>query len=193
MVTGIILAAGFSKRMGTEKLLLPVGGIPMIERVIQAVVDGGLEEIIFVYRRQEIKALADQYNLKTVYNKMAEEGQSTSVRAGLEAASQKSEGYLFFVGDQVFLTASVIHQLMTAFKQNPQAIVVPVYKEKRGNPVLFPQKLRRELMRIEGDQGGRMLIEKYRKSVIWVPIEIENAEMDVDTVEGYEAVFNREE
>lgn len=191
MITGIILAAGFSKRMGTEKLLLPVNGIPMIEGVIRAVIDGGLEEIIFVYRRQELKDLAEQYHLKTVYNEIAEKGQSTSIRAGLKAASPISKGYLFFVGDQVFLVPSVIHRLRTVFKQNPQAIVVPVYQGKRGNPVLFPQKLREELMQIEGDQGGRVLIEKYKETVIRVPVEIEGAEMDVDTIESYEALLNR--
>ena len=192
MVAGIILAAGFSKRMGTEKLLLPVDGIPMIESVIRAASTGGLGEIIFVYRRQELRELAERYNLKTVYNGMAEEGQSTSVKAGLAAVSLEAEGYLFFVGDQVFLTASVIDQLISVFRQNPQAIVVPVYKGRRGNPVLFPKKLRGELMEIEGDQGGRTLLEKYREEITWVPIEIEGGEMDVDTLESYEAVLNRE-
>lgn len=192
MVTGIILAAGFSKRMGTEKLLLPVDGVPMIESVIRAASHGGLGEIIFVYRRQALKAIGEKYNLKTVYNGVAEEGQSTSVKAGVAAASTEAEGYLFFVGDQVFLTASVIDQLLAVFRQNPQTIVVPVYKGKRGNPVLFPKKLRGELMEIEGDQGGRTLLEKYKEEITWVPIEIEGGEMDVDTLESYEAVLNRE-
>ncbi|SHJ76276.1 molybdenum cofactor cytidylyltransferase [Geosporobacter subterraneus DSM 17957] len=188
MVAGIIMAAGFSKRMGSEKLLLPVEGMPMVERVIRAAIGGGLEEIIFIYRRQELKALAEKYGLKTVYNGAASEGQSASLKLGIAAASLEAEGYLFFVGDQIFLTPSVIHQLLAAFHQNPQGIIVPVYKEKRGNPVLFPKGLREELMQVEGDQGGRGLLEKYKERVVWLPIEEENADIDVDTPEQYQSI-----
>lgn len=188
MVTGIIMAAGFSKRMGSEKLLLSVEGMPMVERVIRAAIGGGLEEIVFIYRRQELKALAEKYGLKTVYNGSAREGQSASLKLGIAAASPTAQGYLFLVGDQIFLTPSVIHQLLAAFYQNSQGIIVPVYKGKRGNPVLFPKGLRAELLQVEGDQGGRGLLEKYKERVVWLPIEEENADIDVDTPEQYQSI-----
>ncbi|MBW2554165.1 MAG: NTP transferase domain-containing protein, partial [Deltaproteobacteria bacterium] len=80
MITGIILASGFSRRMEDEKLLLKVDDVPMVERVIKAAHASLIDEIILIYRRDAINALANQYGIKAVLNPHAEKGQSAVMR-----------------------------------------------------------------------------------------------------------------
>ena len=68
---------------------------------------------------------------------------------------------MFMVGDQPFLNPSTINILIDTFQQDPHSIIVPVYNGIRGNPVLFPAAMKEVLLTLEGDRGGRVLIEKY--------------------------------
>ena len=191
MITGIILASGFSRRMQAEKLLLAVDGTPMVERVIQAARASLLDEVVLVYQNADVKKAGEKYGIKTVFNERADEGQSASIKIGIEEASPETEGFMFLVGDQPFLNAATINLLIAAFKQAPHNIIIPVYNGKRGNPVIFPSTLKDELFALEGDRGGRVLIEKMPDRVSLVSIEDERLGIDVDTEEDYECARNR--
>jgi len=191
MITGIILASGFSRRMKTEKLLLAVDGTPLVERVIQAARASLLDEVVFVYQNEDIKKAGEKYPIKTVYNKRADEGQSASIKIGIEAASSGADGFMFLVGDQPFLNSATINLLIAAFKKEPLNIIVPVYNGRRGNPVIFPSTLKDDLLTLEGDRGGRALIEKMPERVKLVTIEDKRLGIDVDTEEDYECDRNR--
>ena len=191
MITGIILASGFSRRMQAEKLLLDVDGTPMVERVIQAAMSSLLDEVVLVYRNENIKKAGEKYGIKTVYNECAATGQSASIRIGIDTASSDADGFMFLVGDQPFMNAATINLLIAAFKQDPLNIIAPVYNGRRGNPAIFPSTLKDDLLTVEGDQGGRALIEKMPERVKLVTIEDERMGIDVDTEEDYECVRNR--
>ena len=191
MITGIILASGFSRRMQTEKLLLDVDGTPMVERVIQAASASQLNEVVLVYQHEDIKRAGDKYHAKTVFNERADEGQSTSIKTGIKAASLETDGFMFLVGDQPFLNAETINTLIDAFNREHHSIIVPVYNGKRGNPVIFPATLKDDLLALTGDRGGRVLIETMAERVKLVTIEDERLGTDVDTEEDYERVRNR--
>ena len=79
LITGIIIASGFSRRMDKEKLLLKVEGIPMIERVIRAAKSSQIDELIIIYQKDEIKEIAKKYGIKMIYNQHADKGQSAAV------------------------------------------------------------------------------------------------------------------
>ena len=191
MITGIILAAGFSRRMQTEKLLLVVDGTPMVERVIQAARESLLDEVVLVYQHEEVKRAGEKYHVKTVFNECADEGQSASIKIGLEAVNSGAEGFMFLVGDQPFINAVAINLLITAFKQHPQNIIIPVYNGRCGNPVLFPLTLKNDLLALEGDMGGRVLIEKMPDRIRLINIEDERVGADVDTEEDYKRISKR--
>jgi molybdenum cofactor cytidylyltransferase len=192
MITGIILASGFSRRMKTEKLLLEVDGTPMVERVIQAAKASLLDEVVLVYQNENIKKVGEKYGIKTVYNEHANAGQSASIKLGVEAASAGTDGFIFLMGDQPFLNAATINTVIDVFNRNPRCIIVPVYNGKRGNPVIFPSALKDDLLALEGDRGGRALIEKMPGRLKLVTIEDERMGIDVDTEEDYECVRNRQ-
>ncbi len=185
MISGIILASGFSKRMEQEKLLLPVGGIALVERVLRAARASRLDDIILIYQKEEIQKIGRKYGIPAVYNSRAAEGQSAAIKLGINAVSPKTDGFMFMVGDQPFLNASIINILIDTFHQDPRSIIVPVYSGTRGNPVLFPAVMKELLLTLEGDRGGRVLIDSMPERVNLVSIDEEMSGADIDTAEDY--------
>ncbi len=186
MISGIILASGFSSRMKREKLTLAVEGIPMLERVIRAAMASTLDEVLLVYQKDEIRDLGQKYRLSLVHNSHPEYGQSAAVKAGVKCACPESDGFMFLVGDQPYVSAVTIDRLITAFKKDMNRIVVPVYGSRRGNPVIFPSSAKRELLLLEGDMGGRAVIDIMKNLISVVVIQDEREAMDVDTDEAYD-------
>lgn len=185
MMTGIIMAAGFSKRMKRDKLILDFRGLPVIEWVIKAVKASQVDTIIMVYRDDGIKEIGMKYGIKTVLNEHAYLGQSQSIKLGIQFSPVETEGYMFFVGDQPFLTTDIINRLIEVFKEGKYPIVVPEYDGKRGNPVIFSAQLRDELLRIEGDEGGRSIIKKICSEVKRVHMDRNIVGKDIDTWDEY--------
>ncbi len=188
MITGIILASGLAKRMQREKLLLDVGGMLMVERVISAAAGSKLDEVILIYRRDEIREIAKHYSIRSVYNGKSQEGQSAAMKLGIAMSGPDTDAFMFLVGDQPFLNIKTINTLIECFKQGDSPIVAPLYQGRRGNPVIFSSALKQDLLGIEGDRGGRMLIERMPEKVKLVPIEESIEGLDVDTPEVYNSV-----
>ena len=188
MITGIILASGFSKRMTRDKLLLEVGSIPVIERLLKAAKSFLHDDIILVYRNTGVRAIGEKYQVRTVYNDSAHEGQSAAVKLGIRESRSDTDAFMFLVGDQPFLDSVTINTLIDQSTKNPQQIIVPVYNGKRGNPVIFPSLFRNDLLAIEGDRGGSAIIERMTDRVKTVPIMDSRAGLDIDTQEEYEKI-----
>lgn len=193
MISGIILASGFSRRMGMDKLMLPVHGVPVIERVIAAASGSVLEEVILVCSSASVASLGKKYGARIVENGAPEMGQSNSVRLGVEEASPSAEGFMFLVGDQPFIDVSIINELVTRFEQQKCSAVVPVYNGARGNPVIFASSLREKLLKLSGDSGGRVLLREMDYGIITVDFTDGKPGIDIDTPEEYEAVLNLED
>jgi molybdenum cofactor cytidylyltransferase len=188
MISGIILASGSSSRMKREKLTLAVDGIPMLERVIRAATASTLDEVLLVYQKDEIRAMGQKHGLSLVHNSHPEDGQSAAVKAGVKCACPESNGFMFLVGDQPYVSAVTIDRLITVFNKDMSRIVIPVYGSRRGNPVIFPSSLKRELLLLEGDVGGRAVINKLQNMISLIAIQDEREAMDVDTDEAYESM-----
>lgn len=185
MVTGIILASGFSNRMGRDKLLIEINGKRIIEWVIEALKASNLDDIILVYRTEEVKKIAESYCLRTVYNPKAHLGQSQSVILGLEHCKGDC-CFMFFVGDQPFISSQLINDLIDEHKRNPSKIVIPYYQDKINMPILFPPDFREDLLKVKGDKGGREIIQKNPSKIKKVEIQDQSLVIDIDTIEDYD-------
>lgn len=188
MITGIILAAGFSKRMGTNKLLIEIDGISIIQRVIEVAIQSNLDEIILVYREEQIKLIADKYKIRSIYNENAHKGQSESLKLGVSYASLDSD-YMFLMADQPFLTSDILNRLIDEYKKSDKSILVPYYNGNKGTPTIFSYKYKSEIMLIEGDKGGRDIIKSNIEEVNDFYIDDEICGYDLDSMEDIKKIY----
>jgi len=177
--------------MTRDKLLLDVGGIPVIERVIRTAKSSLLDDLILIYQNERVREIGEKYQVKAVYNDSAHEGQSAAVKLGVRESRPDTDAFMFLVGDQPFLDPATINILIDQCTKNPQQIIVPVYNGKRGNPVIFPSLFRHDLLAIEGDIGGRVVMEKMKDRLKLVVFEDGTAGIDFDTEEEYEWVKSK--
>lgn len=184
MITGIILASGFSRRMKKDKLMMEIEGIPMVERVVKACVDSKLDELILIYRTPKVKEMGIKYGIRTIYNPRAYLGQSEGVKLGARVAGN-SDGFMFFVGDQPFINSQLIDKLIEEYERGKSPIVVPFYNGRQGMPAIFSPIYREALMTIEGDKGGRDIIKKNMFNVKKIHLQDEKLGLDIDSMEEF--------
>ena len=189
MIAVIVLAAGASTRMGRQKLTLPLAdGRPLVRAAVEQVLAADLDDVVVVLGR-EAEAVASALRglpIRTVVNPRYAEGQSTSLRAGLDALAQDTEAAVVALGDQPLPDPRLLRQLVEAFRASGRPIVAPLYRDGRGNPVLFASSVFDELRRVEGDRGGRPVVARDPARVAEVPVDAPMP-ADIDTPEDYEA------
>lgn len=183
-VSAVILAAGDSRRMGKPKLELEIDGLNLVERTIKNVVSSIVDEIILVTKPGYLPVDVSKYpHIKVVENEKWETGQSSSMKAGLSEITTGSDGALFLMADQPMVFTSIINALIISFLETEKSITAPLYNKRRGAPVLFSKPMFKELLTIEGDKGGRGLLDRH--PVNYVDIDSSGASIDVDTPEDY--------
>ena len=188
MIYGIILAAGEGKRMGKLKLTLPLGDKQLIEWVLQAVKLTPLDKYFLVVRPEDkdIIKIGKAWGAEIVLNPDFRKGMSTSIKkALLKINTQEAEGFFLILGDQPLITSKIINKLIKSFSPGKEEIVVPYFKDKRGNPVLFDICWKDELMAVTGDVGGRVLIKAHPEKVKRVNVSDETILFDIDQEKDY--------
>lgn len=191
-VTGIVLAAGKSSRMGRTKQLLPFRGQTVLECVVDNALASRLQRVIVVlgYQADVVGPLLKGRDVTVVFNPLYESGQSSSLNAGLRAVTEEAEGVLFLLGDQPLVTPQTINRILNAYKASPATpIVLPVYEGKRGNPVLFSRATFPRLETLNEDHGARPLFEEYAGHIVTVPVADSSIHFDVDTEEDYQRLL----
>ena len=173
----IMLAAGNSRRFGSNKLLYEIGGEPMyrhiltqLECVCRELMRRGIRSDITVVTQYEaIAAAARTAGAGVYYNVHPDEGISSSVKIGL-LANETSDACLFTVADQPWLTADTILRLVDTFLKEKKGIACVSTKGKTGNPCIFSRKYYPELMKLTGDVGGKHVITAHRRDTAIFPV-----------------------
>ncbi|WP_028585829.1 NTP transferase domain-containing protein [Desulfogranum mediterraneum] len=184
----VILAAGASRRMGANKLLLPLGTTTVLDCFLRPFPFALFGRVMLVYGDPRVAEAASSYPLVCVANQAPALGKSHSIRLGL-ARSRSPLGLMFCVADQPLLQAATVERLVKVFIDKPEMMVVPVAPGKAGlqqNPVVFPAASRMELEALQGDSGGRRLLARFPAQVRQVPFDDEQQFMDIDTPERYQ-------
>ena len=192
MVTAIILASGYSRRMGRNKLLLQYKGKMLIEHTIEVIKQCCFLEVAIVAREEEIIKIGKRNGLKVIKNKNAVKGISESVKLGVTHTTE-TDGYMFFTADQPFLDKDTINELIYEFKEASNYIIIPRCDGRRGNPVIFPYTFKEDFLKLEGDVGGKIIINKNLDKVKFVEIHDSTKLFDIDTNENYEYILKLEE
>jgi len=189
MVSAILLAAGQSKRMGELKQLMPFGQSTIVEQAVDNLTGSAVDEVIVVvgYKAKDvIKAIAAR-PIKLVINPDYEQGMSTSVIAGLNLVQSKVQGVMLALGDQPLVDSQTINILIEEFYNHDKGIAVPIYRGRRGHPIIFAIKYKEQLLKLRGDVGGRQIIEDHPDDVLEVAVDSESVVADFDTTDDYQA------
>ena len=198
-ITAILLAAGLSKRLGRNKLLLPLGDETVLRKTAKAVLESAASEVILVTGHEEtaVKQAVEGLDVRLAHNPRYAEGQSTSMIAGIEAAREEACAYLFVLGDQPLLTPEIVNELIALYETSrPGALVAaPVFEGRRGNPTLFSATLKDELLRTSGDAGGRGIIRRLEtespEQIVFHRLPNDDIFLDIDTEEDYERMLRK--
>lgn len=174
----ILEAAGNSKRFGSNKLLhIMDDGRPMIASILDTVRPLDVYKKVLVTQYDEVAKLASGFDI--VRNDRPDLGISLSMKLGLAAAGD-ADAYMFCVCDQPGLTTGTLGKLMEAYRKRTAGIVSLAWQGKMCNPKIFSSRYREELMKLEGDMGGRQIIDAHKKDLLLVEAESEDEIKDID-------------
>ncbi len=193
MISAILLGAGESRRMGVNKLSLPWGKKTVFEHCFNTLLRSKIKEVIVVLsdRSKEIRSQFEKRSfpadkrVKVTMNPHYKRGMSTSIRKAIQVMDPRSQGILIALGDQPLLKTRTVNALIDAFCGERGGIVVPSFHGKKGHPVIFHRRYKRELLELKGDMGGRSILQKYPKSIKMVPVRSEGVIKDIDTWKAY--------
>lgn len=190
-VAAIVLAAGRSSRMGQHKLLLPLGGRPLVTYAVDAACGSSADDVVVVVGHDagEVASALGGKRCRIVVNAAFAEGMATSMRAGVGALPAHVAGALILLADQPLMTSAMVDLMLVAAAADSQAIHAAAYDGKRGNPVYFPRALFGELLAVSGDEGGRSVVAHHVDLLHLVPMPIADAAIDVDTPGEYERLM----
>lgn len=192
-VWAIVLAAGMSTRMGTQKLLLPFEGKSILEKVIENILLSGIQQLVVVLGsdRTEISELIKHQPVRLVVNENFQEGMHTSVMAGIRALPSDAEAVMIFLGDQPFIPEFVAGKVVDSWKSSAKGIVIPIFKGKRGHPPLYDLKYRSELENIDPEAGLKSVARKFHSDVFEVETFCPEIVRDIDTKSDYLHELNK--
>lgn len=153
----ILLAAGNSKRFNGNKLLAIYKNKPIYMYIVEKVVNLKINKIICVTQYEEIKEALLNTNINVVMNNNSNLGISSSIKIGINF-DKNADGYMFMVCDQPFISIQTLNSVIDNFIKGDKGIVCVGCGNNKGNPVIFSKKYINELLSLEGDNGGKVII-----------------------------------
>ena len=184
VISGVVLAAGASTRMGTQKLLLELGGEPIVRRTVRQVIGAGFDDVLVVLGLEHERTLAalDGLACRHTINAQFASGMGTSFRAAVGALGA-SDAAMFALADQPFVTSIEYQRLLDAYRDRRPGIVSVRYGDVTAPPHLFDREFFPELSVLE--HGARPVLQRHldRTIVLQLPPDLL---LDIDTPEDYE-------
>ncbi|HQX51465.1 MAG TPA: nucleotidyltransferase family protein [Planctomycetaceae bacterium] len=191
MISAIVLAAGQSVRMGSQKVLLPYGKSTVIEHIVNVLKTGGVDEVVVItgHQSENVAAALSKTAAKIVRNEQYLSGMLSSVRCGVRAASANTQAYLVALGDQPSIRASVVATLVAAFAAEPTdqgVILMPTFDRRRGHPLLFSRHFREDVLHRFDETGLRGLLDAYPERIRDIAADESGILRDMDYPADYE-------
>lgn len=185
-ICAIILAAGASTRMKTQKMLLPFKG----KTIVETVVDNALnttEKVVVVlgsHKEQVAEKLAGR-NISVAENENYLQGMLSSVICGFNALPAEAEAALLFLGDQPHIPYEAAELVVSEWRNSEKGIVIPTFNGKRGHPVLIETRFKNEIEKLDIGKGLRQLMEIRKNDILEVDCQYPGILRDIDTPEEY--------
>jgi molybdenum cofactor cytidylyltransferase len=185
-VAAVVLAAGMSRRMGTPKQLLRIGGKTILERTLKNVRAANVDELILVlgHAADEVQKTIATPGLKIVINPDYQQGMGTSLRRGLAAVSAGAA--LIVLADQPWVSSETLNRLIKCHRERKPQIIIPTYKGFRGNPVLLDRSVFAEVQALNGDVGCRAIFGDHTEGILKLPVDDPGILLDIDSRDDFE-------
>jgi xanthine dehydrogenase accessory factor len=192
-VTAIVLAAGESNRMKEPKLLLPYKEKSIIRTIVETIGQSKVHETVVVLgaNREKIQEALEDSSVTFCTNRNYKKGMLSSLQTGLKSLPDHSDACMVFLGDQPMITPGIIDAIIDAYSRTQKGIVLPVFENRRGHPVLIGKKYIPDINAIDPKVGLRDLIWKFPDDIAEVGVDEEGIIRDIDTREDYEYELNK--
>jgi molybdenum cofactor cytidylyltransferase len=183
-VTGLVLAAGGSRRLGRPKQLLPYGRATLLDHVLDTARSCSFDQLLCVIGGSagDVRSTVDLSGVEVVENPDFGEGCSSSIAAALHAVDSRSDVLVLMLGDQPGVTAATVATLLAGRGEAP--IAACAYSDGRGHPLAFSRSLFPELAGLHGDKAVWKLLDRHEAVAADVPVDGE-IPRDIDTWEDY--------
>jgi molybdenum cofactor cytidylyltransferase len=193
--SAVVLAAGMSSRMqGRNKLLMPVGDEPVIRRTVSNLLRTQPRETVVVvgFQAAAVSEALAGLPIRLQTNPRFEEGQMTSVAAGVSALCEEVDAVMVCLGDMVLLTDADYRELVDRYARlREKSILVPQYQGQRGNPVVFAYRRAPDVIAGRRNPGCRDLIADHPEDVLGYQAAHDRFVSDLDTPEDYARILSR--
>ncbi len=194
MMTGVILAAGTSSRMGQNKLLLKYRHHTVIEETLRQVVNSLVDSVVVItgHEADRIETVVKKFpydRITTIHNDQYLLGRAASIKCAIRHLDKQAEAVLFMVADKPEVSTGLIDRAIAGFDQSRPAILYVKTPAGRGHPIIFSHRLFPELLLLNGDCIGKALVAKYAAEAIEIPDR--KVQRDIDTPEDYKQLRKR--
>lgn len=187
-VTGIVLAAGSSTRMGRNKLLLDVGGETLVRRAVRLAGEADLDPVILVTGRfrEAVEREIEDLDCTPVFNPDHETGIQTSVACGVAAVPAACGAAIVMLSDMPFVTARMVRKLVERYAETDAPLVVSRYGDVNAPPILYDRSLFGEIARMRAG-CGREVVRRHHERAALVEWPADRLR-DLDRTDDYESV-----
>ena len=187
MISGILLAAGDSKRMGEPKALLPYDGITFIDSILNKFSEIGCKPIITILGSSaELICQKTQVNaFKCFNNPNPEDGQLSSLHIAIKHLPNESKGFILALVDHPLVELETYQKLYDIAKEKPDNIIIPEFHGQKGHPVYFGYPFFESILHLPLTDGARVVVHENRDNVIYLPVEDQGILKDIDTPQDY--------
>ena len=188
-VSLIYMASGFGKRYGSNKLITEFQGEPLylhgllsLQKAAKLLEEDKIQCKLFLISQYE-RVLSGSFDrvpeAERIFNEDSDQGITASLKLGTEVSRKDTDAFLYFVADQPCMRGETIAEFVRGFLKSGKGIGCVCAKGHRGSPNLFSRKYKKELLALEGDQGGRQIMQKHPED-IWM-MEVDERELrDID-------------
>jgi molybdenum cofactor cytidylyltransferase len=192
-IGAIILAAGQSKRMGRNKMLLPFGGSTVIQTIVSEVAATSARDVVVVtgYESEKIAAALQHYPARCILNPdYAQTEMIVSIQVGLRAINDRLQAALIVLGDQPRIRHDIVQRVIAACE--PEMLIVPSYQHQRGHPILIDRSLWNDILTLPPTSTLRDFIRLHEDRIRYVEVDSDSVLRDVDTPEDYQELIHEE-
>jgi molybdenum cofactor cytidylyltransferase len=191
-VAGILLAAGLSSRMGSNKMLFELEGESVLRRAARRALDAGLSPLVVVLGHEADRLWRDLEGLSCqwVLNPLYEQGINSSLKAGVRTVRDLgATAALVMLADMPFVTTEMIAAMVARFRASTAPLAISDYAGVHAPPMVYDQSLFAELLAMEGEGCGRQVVKRHKHEAEVLPWP-ESALQDLDVPEDYARLKN---